>query len=72
MLYKKMIQTELLVCNEYDCTLFLIQVLKEGIIYMILFFNTETFFKPFNMSKSIYTSQIFMIYLKLGDTNDIA
>ena len=39
---------------------------------MILCFNTETFFKSFNMSKCIYTSQIFMIYLKLGDTTDIA
>ena len=39
---------------------------------MILCFNTETFFKSFKMSKCIYTSQIFMIYLKLGDTTDIA
>ena len=39
---------------------------------MILCFNTETFFKFFNMSECIYTSQIFMIYLKLGDTTDIA
>ena len=32
------------------------------------------FFKSFNMSKGIYNSQIFMIhvYLKLGDTTDIA
>ena len=41
---------------------------------MILCFNTETFFKSFNMSKCtyVYTSQIFMIYLKLADTTDIA
>ena len=39
---------------------------------MMLCFNTETFFKSFNMTKGIYNSQIFMIYLKLGDTTDIA
>ena len=39
---------------------------------MMLCFNTETFFKSFNMSKGIYNIQIFMIYLKLSDTTDIA
>ena len=66
-----MIQKESLVCNEY-VHLYFNSSFEKGIISMMFCFNTEIFLKSFNMSKCIHTSQIFMIYLKLGDTTDIA
>ena len=71
MLYKNDTNERFLVCNEY-VPLYFNSSFEKRYHFNDVMFLYGNIFKSFNMSKFIYTSQILMIYLKLGGNTDIA
>ena len=46
---------------------------EKNVSFKLCYVLIQThFLKSFNASKGIHNSEIFMIYIKLGDTTDIA